>query len=241
MAEEDRFHQILRVIRYQKGRGFSLKWHSRILAKNGWSVLSCVSPPPPARLCPPTGPSKFKAYLRRGFRGIWLKVGQGGSLSGWGMRNKILPAISVNKGSLSPFAANPEDEPWGNAGWKYTCHLAVCSCTRTSNYPAPPNGAAWGERILAPDRRGACQRMISVSPDYCIFPYVERSYIPLPKVSSFINSNHLFRLPGVAKNTFISWLPRFLFRTVFSTLSERLSLGLEVLRISAEKNVTLNF
>lgn len=144
MAEEDRFHQILRVIRYQKGRGFSLKWHSRILAKNGWSVVSCVSPPPR----PPTGPSKFKAYLRRGFRGIWLKVGQGGSLSGWGMRNKTLPAISVNKGSLSPFAANPEDEPWGNAGWKYTCHLAVCSCTRTSNYPAPP------PQMVQPEEKG---------------------------------------------------------------------------------------
>ena len=97
----------------------------------------------------------------------------------WGLllRNQIFPAISVNDkdvtdtsnhshhewwwawgevrkekylpSSSHQTAATPYHEPWGNSGCGNTGH--------------------WPQRA-----EGHIKRMISVSPDFCIFPYTER-------------------------------------------------------------------
>ena len=73
---------------------------------------------------------------------------------------------------LQPSQYNhPDGEPWGHSGWKQDPHHHAIN--------QPPKGAPWGDSGW--ENTGTWpqmaelprKEMISVSPDSCIFPYIE--------------------------------------------------------------------
>ena len=94
------------------------------------------------------------------------------------LRNEILPAISVNKGCHSRAApskgelVSPEQTQEGSQAY------LPCSSHHTA---ATPEGSPWGNTGCEntgywPQRAEVpIKGMISMSPDLCIFPYIEKS------------------------------------------------------------------
>ena len=149
----------------------------------------------------------------------------------------MLPAISVNKGCCSHLRLQA---------------LLTLSAkgTQDGNKDCPPSSRRQDcslrkLRILAPESWGAYQRNDFSEPRLLHLPIHRKALNSLTWVIwfSLINNNlFTFRLPALCcKNSYILQLPPHLRGAVFSELFEMLSPGLEVLRMSAKYNITLNF
>ena len=114
----------------------------------------------------------------------------------------MLPAISVNKACCSHHhatTATPEREPWGNSGYNEQPSLTAASLPHSS---VPWGDSGWEAQVTGPRSWGANKGMISGSPDSCIFPYIEKHWVPLEITwdiwFSLITSHLLmFWLPGL--------------------------------------------
>ena len=87
---------------------------------------------------------------------------------------ETLAAISVNKGCCSHQAITPDGEPWGDSGWKQMPAIKQSTTAGTPN-GAPRGDAGWESTGYLPQRAEMhIKWMISMSPNFCIFSYIEK-------------------------------------------------------------------